>query len=141
MPLRGVKMIDLTNMELITQHIVMSKDLNAHGNLFGGIMLAWIDESAAIYTMRKIGYTNIVTVNMDDVNFKTPGKNGDIIQIYAGIERVGNSSLIIKTKSISLPIGKMEAREIIQCKVTFVCLDDIGKPFAYFEKNKTTLNL
>lgn len=134
-------MIDLTNMELITQHIVMSKDLNAHGNLFGGIMLAWIDESAAIYTMRKIGYTNIVTVNMDDVNFKTPGKNGDIIQIYAGIERVGNSSLIIKTKSISLPIGKMEAREIIQCKVTFVCLDDIGKPFAYFEKNKTTLNL
>ncbi len=141
MPLRGVKMIDLTNMELITQHIVMSKDLNAHGNLFGGIMLAWIDESAAIYTMRKIGYTNIVTVNMDDVNFKTPGKNGDIIQIYAGIERVGNSSLIIKTKSISLPIGKMEAREIIQCKVTFVCLDDIGKPFAYLEKNKTTLNL
>jgi acyl-CoA thioesterase YciA len=134
-------MIDLTNMELITQHIVMSKDLNAHGNLFGGIMLAWIDESAAIYTMRKIGYTNIVTVNMDDVNFKTPGKNGDIIQIYAGIERVGNSSLIIKTKSISLPIGKMEAREIIQCKVTFVCLDDIGKPFAYLEKNKTTLNL
>ena len=134
-------MIDLSGMELITQHIVMSKDLNAHGNLFGGIMLAWIDESAAIYSMRKIGYTNIVTVNMDDVNFKTPGKNGDIIQIYAGIEKVGNSSLIIKTKSISLPIGKMEAREIIQCKVTFVCLDDIGKPFAYLEKNKTTLNL
>jgi len=141
MPLRGVKMIDLSNMDLITQHIVMSKDLNAHGNLFGGIMLAWIDESAAIYTMRKIGYTNIVTVNMDDVNFKTPGKNGDIIQIYAGIEKVGNSSLIIKTKSISLPIGKMEAREIIQCKVTFVCLDDSGKPFAYFEKNRSILQL
>ena len=134
-------MIDLSGMELITQHIVMSKDLNAHGNLFGGIMLAWIDESAAIYSMRKIGYTNIVTVNMDDVNFKTPGKIGDIIQIYAGIERVGNSSVIIKTKSISLPIGKIEAREIIQCKVTFVCLDDYGKPFPYFEKNRSSLNL
>jgi acyl-CoA thioesterase YciA len=134
-------MIDLEGMELITQHIVMSKDLNAHGNLFGGIMLAWIDESAAIYSMRKIGYTNIVTVNMDSVNFKTPGKNGDIIQIYAGIETAGRSSLVIKTKSISLAMGTTEAREIIQCKVTFVCLDSTGKPFPYLERNREALGL
>jgi acyl-CoA thioesterase YciA len=129
-------MINHEGMELITQHHVMSKDLNAHGNLFGGIMLAWIDESAAIYVMRKIGYTNIVTVNMDNVNFMTPGRNGDIIQIYGEIEKIGRSSIVIKTNSISLAMGSHNKRDVIQCKVTFVCLDELGRPFPYFEMNK-----
>jgi acyl-CoA thioesterase YciA len=129
-------MINQEGMELITQHHVMSKDLNAHGNLFGGIMLAWIDESAAIYVMRKIGYTNIVTVNMDNVNFMTPGRNGDIIQIYGSIEKIGRSSIVIRTNSISLALGKHNQRDVIQCLVTFVCLDDLGKPFPFFEMNK-----
>ncbi len=129
-------MINHDGMELITQHHVMSKDLNAHGNLFGGIMLAWIDEAAAIYIMRKIGYTNIVTVNMDNVNFMTPGRNGDIIQIYGEIEKIGKSSIVIKTNSISLAMGSHNKRDVIQCKVTFVCLDELGRPFPYFEMNK-----
>lgn len=129
-------MINHEGMELITQHHVMSKDLNAHGNLFGGIMLAWIDESAAIYVMRKIGYTNIVTVNMDNVNFMTPGRNGDIIQIYGEIEKIGRSSIVIKTNSISLAMGSHNKRDVIQCKVTFVCLDELGRPFPFFEMNK-----
>jgi acyl-CoA hydrolase len=127
-------------MELVTQHIIMSRDLNAHGNLFGGIVLAWLDEAAAIYGMHKIAYTNIVTVNMDDVNFKTPGKNGDILQIFAGIDRVGKSSFTVKTSCIC--IGKMTQtkREVINCKITFVCLDEMGQPFPFFEKNPLHLD-
>jgi acyl-CoA thioesterase YciA len=125
--------LNLNGMELVTQHIVMSRDLNAHGNLFGGIILSWIDEAAALYAMEKIAYTNIVTVNMDDVNFKLPGKNGDIIQIYASIEKKGRSSLIIRTVCVSINDKNRERKEIINCKVTFVCLDSEGKPFPYFE--------
>jgi acyl-CoA hydrolase len=133
--LQGVIMSepDLKGMELVTQHIVMSKELNAHGNLFGGVMLAWIDEAAALYAMEKIAYTNIVTVNMDDINFKYPGKNGDIIQIHAAIEKTGKSSLTIRTTSISINSKSRERHEVINCKVTFVCLDGSGKPFPYFE--------
>ena len=47
----------------------MEKHLNAQGNMFGGVVLAWLDEAAALYTMEKIRYTNIVTVSMDNVNF------------------------------------------------------------------------
>lgn len=125
--------INLNGMDLVTQHIVMSRDLNAHGNLFGGIILSWIDEAAALFAMEKIAYTNIVTVNMDDVNFKLPGKNGDIIQIYACIEKKGRSSLIIRTLAVSINEKNRERKEIINCKVTFVCLDSEGKPFPYFE--------
>ena len=120
-------------MDLVTQHIVMSKELNAHGNLFGGIMLAWIDEAAALYAMEKIAYTNIVIVHMDDINFKYPRRNGDIIQIYAAIEKTGKSSLTIKTMCISINNKSRVKNEVINCKVTFVCLDSGGKPFPYFD--------
>lgn len=124
---------NITGMDLVTQHIVMSKDLNSHGNLFGGIMLAWIDEAAALYAMEKIAYTNIVTVNMDDVNFKYPGRNGDIIQIHASIEKTGKSSLTVRTVALSINEKSRVRNEVIHCRVTFVCLDAGGKPFPYFE--------
>ena len=123
------------DMQFVTQHLVMSKELNAHGNVFGGVMLAWIDEAAAMYAMNKIGYSNIVTVNMDDINFKTPGKNGDIIQIFAKMERIGKSSFTVRTSCISISRTMQIKRDVIDCKVTFVCLDDAGKPFPYFEMN------
>lgn len=128
-------------MELITQHIVMAKDLNAHGNLFGGIMLAWLDEASAIYAMRRLMYTNIVTVSMDDVSFKTPGRLGDIIQIFSEIEKVGRSSIHIKTSAFSIGNKQSEKKEIIQCKIIFVCLDGSGKPFPYPEINRVSLGL
>lgn len=133
--------MNLENMDLVTQHIVMSKDLNAHGNLFGGIMMAWIDEAAAIYGMNQIGYTNIVTVNIDDVNFKTPGRNGDIVQIYAKIEKYGRTSFVVHTTAFTIGMHTQQKREIINCKVTFVCLDEMGKGFPFFEIHKERFSL
>lgn len=123
-------------MELVTQHIVMSRDLNAHGNLFGGIVMAWIDEASAIYGMNHIGYTNIVTVRVDDINFKTPGRNGDIIQIFCEIDKYGKSSFVVHTTAFSIGVSTKTKREIIDCKVTFVCLDEVGRPFPFFEIHK-----
>lgn len=122
----------LEGMELSTQHIVMSRDLNQHGFLFGGQMLAWIDEGCAMYVMEKIRYSNIVTVSMDDVVFKSPGLSGDIIQIFSKIEKIGKSSITIRNASISKSQKRKEVREIIDCRITYVCLDDSGKPFPYF---------
>lgn len=126
----------LDGMELASQHIVMSKDLNAHGNLFGGTILAWIDEGCAMYVMERIKYSNIVTVNMQDVNFSSPGRLGDIVQIYAKIEKTGTSSITICSKAISNDVAKQSMNEIITCKITYVCLDDFRKPFPYFKKSQ-----
>lgn len=129
--------LNTDGMELVTQHIVMSRDLNAHGNLFGGKMLEWIDEAAGIFVMDKIAYTNIVTASMDQINFKYPGRNGDIIRIYAEIEKTGKSSMTVKTKSVSTNEKTRDKHEIITCKITFVCLGYDGKPFPFFEMQKS----
>ncbi|PJZ49541.1 MULTISPECIES: acyl-CoA thioesterase [Leptospira] len=124
----------IQGMELSTQHIVMSRDLNQHGFLFGGQMLAWIDEGCAMFVIEKIGYSNLVTVTMDNVIFKSPGLLGEIIQIFSKIEKVGKSSITIRSAAIAKNQKKKEIREIIDCRVTYVCLDDSGKPFPYFSQ-------
>lgn len=124
----------LQGMELSTQHIVMSRDLNQHGFLFGGQMLAWIDEGCAMFVMEKIAYSNIVTVSMDNIVFRSPGRLGDIIQIFSKIEKIGKSSITIRTTSIAKNQKTKEVREIIDCRVTYVCLDENGKAFPYFLK-------
>ncbi|WCL50589.1 acyl-CoA thioesterase [Leptospira sp. GIMC2001] len=123
----------LKGMELVTQHLVQPGYLNYHGNLFGGAMLSWLDEGVAMYAMGKIQFTNIVTANMKDVKFKSPGKLGDIIQIYAKIERVGKASIDVKAIAISNNPEKKKISEIIDCMITYVCLDAKGKPFPYFK--------
>jgi acyl-CoA thioesterase YciA len=128
----------LETMELVTQHLVMPRDLNNHGNLFGGMMLAWIDESCAMFVMEKIRYSNIVTVAMDEVLFKSPGKSGDIIEIYAEVSKTGKSSIKVRCTAISKSLHRKELSEIIDCMITYVCLGEDGKPYSYFEDHNLT---
>lgn len=122
---------DLEGYEIATRHLVMEKDLNYFGNLFGGAMLAWLDEGTAAFLMEKIGYANFVTVGMEDVYFKTPSHRGDALVIYCKISNTGRSSVTVSTKAYVHIPGSEVRREVITCKFKFVCLKD-GKPFSYF---------
>lgn len=120
------------DLDLVTRHLVMEKDLNPDGHVFGGAMLAWLDEAMAVYTMEHIGFTDFVTVALDEVNFKSPGHRGDIITIYARILKIGTSSITVEARAINHEIGSGLDRDIITCKFTFVCLKD-HKAYPYFK--------
>lgn len=119
--------------ELVTRHIVMERHLNPAGNLFGGILLAWLDEAAGLHIAEKTGYPYFVTVSMEDVDFKAPGHNGDMVIIYCRIVRTGRSSIEVQLKASSYDVESRESREIITCESTFVALKD-GKPHRIFEQ-------
>lgn len=122
----------LDDFDIVTRHIVMEKDLNAFGNLFGGAILGWLDEASALYVMEKIGYANFVTVSLTDVNFKAPGRRGDAIVIYCRTLKTGKSSITVQTRALAHEPVTGDKREIITCTITFVCLEN-GAPFAFFE--------
>ncbi len=122
----------MSDFEIVTRHIVMERDLNAFGNLFGGVMLAWLDEGSALYVMERIGYADFVTVSMDNVNFRTPARRGDAVVIYCRTVKTGRSSITMETKAFVHEPGTGAKREVITCLVTFVCLRD-GRPYPYFE--------
>jgi len=123
----------LKAMELVTQHLVQPADLNYHNNLFGGQLLSWMDAGIAMFVMSKIRYTNIVTVSMDDVSFKAPGKPGDILQIYGKIIKTGRSSVTARTIAITNNPQTGLRQAVIESKITYVCLGEDDKPTPYFE--------
>jgi len=121
-------------MDLVTQHLVQPDDLNYHNNLFGGKMLSWIDEGMAMFVMTKIQYTNIVTISMDNVVFRSPARAGDIIQIYGKVLKYGKSSITSKTLAITNNPETRKLSEVIESEITYVCLGENGKPYPHFRK-------
>lgn len=117
---------------VVTRHLVMEKDLNAYGNLFGGSMLAWLDEAAALFVMEEIGYSNFVTISFDDVMFKEPVHRGDAVIFHCRVIHIGRSSIRVQTKAMVHDHFFGSHREVIACSISFVCLKD-GKPFPYFQ--------
>ncbi len=121
-------------MDFINQHIVMSKDLNPANSIFGGQVLAWLDEAAALYAMYKIKYTNIVTFSMTDVIFKKPAVSGDHLKFFGEIVETKNTRVVVRVKAIAANPETQIQKEIISCFITFVCLNEKGKPFPLFKK-------
>ena len=122
----------MDDFEIVTRHIVMERDLNPFGNLYGGAILGWLDEGAALYVMEKIGFTNFVTVSFDSVDFKAPGHRGDAIVLYCRVLKIGRSSIVVESKALAHEPVTGAKREIITCTIAYVCLKD-ERPYAYFQ--------
>lgn len=120
-----------SNFEVITRRLVLPRDLNGHGNLYGGSMLSWIDESSYLYAIEKIGYSNMVTVSLENVRFRAPAKLGDSVILQCRIHQIKKTSITIQTKAVVHDLKNNQINEIIDCFITFVCLKD-GKPYPYF---------
>ncbi len=112
-------------MKFHTRKWVKPEDLNPNGTLFGGRLLAWIDEEAALYTVIQIENSKIVTKYISEINFMSSAKQGDIIEIGMEVVRFGHTSLIIKCEA-----RNMMTKETILTvdNITMVNLGADGKP-------------
>lgn len=75
--------------------LMMPRDTNAHGTIFGGVILSYIDQAGAIEARRQ-GLHLMVTVSMDKVVFHEPVFVGDLVSFWTETLRVGNTSITIK---------------------------------------------
>ena len=76
----------------VTSKICMTKDVGTNGNLFGGNMLAWMDEAAAIFAQQITG-RNVVSVRFAEIIFKKPVRQDDIIEFYCEKIKQGHTSV------------------------------------------------
>ena len=83
-------------MRFHTRKWVRPDDLNANGTLFGGRVLAWVDEEAAIYSIIQLENKKVVTKYMSEVNFMSTAQQGDIVEIGIDVVKFGKSSLTLK---------------------------------------------
>lgn len=115
-------------MELITTHICMVKDIGVHGNMFGGIMLAWIDEAASAMVIQTCKTPNMVTVKVDELTFKKKVKEGFLIKIYGEVTRIGNTSITLNIEARKESVYSGDEDVVCHTSTTFVRIDEAGDP-------------
>ncbi len=112
-------------MKYHTRKIVKPGDLNSNETLFGGRLLEWIDEEAALYAIIQLQNRRVVTKFMSEINFVSSAVQGDIIEIGMDVVKFGNTSLILKCEVRN----KLTRKTIIKVEnITVVNLDAYGKP-------------
>ncbi len=115
-----------------TRKLIKPGDLNPRGTLFGGQLLKWIDEEAAIFAICQLGSPNIVTKAMSEIDFVTTAKVGDIIEFGMDLVKFGTTSVTIccdvRNKNTKESIIKID-------KIVFVLLDEDGRPKSHNKKN------
>ena len=115
-------------MRFHTRKWIKPQDLNANKTLFGGTLLAWIDEEAALYTIIQLESKTVVTKYMSEINFTSSAREGDIIEIGMDVVKFGNSFLVLKCEVRN----KMTHETIITVdNITMVNVGENGKPKAH----------
>ena len=82
-----------------TVHIVRPNHLNAAGRLFGGMLMQWIDEVAALCGKTSYPQTNVTTASVDNLSFLKGAYPGDSVVIIGQLVYVGRTSMDIKVDS------------------------------------------
>lgn len=111
-------------MNFHTRKWIKPEDLNPNETLFGGRLLEWIDEEAALYSIIQLENPRVVTKFISEINFRSSAKKGDIIEIGLDVINFGRSSL-----TLCCEVRNKMTREVIISieKITMVSLDEQGK--------------
>ncbi len=119
-------------MRFHTRKWVKPEDLNPNSSLFGGKLLAWIDEELALYAIIQLENSRIVTKHMSEINFRSSARQGDIIEIGIDVVKFGHTSITLKCEARNI----MTRETIITIdSITMVSLGENGKPQAHFKTN------
>lgn len=116
--------------------VMMPKDTNAHGTIFGGVILSYIDQAAAVEA-KQHGASFIVTVAMREVVFHQPVYVGDLVSFYTRLVKIGRTSITVAVEVIAQPAeGTGNQVKVTEAEVTFVNLDKNRRPMPIPRKSE-----
>ncbi len=121
-------------MELISTHFIKKGDVGYHGNLFGGVMLAWLDEAAAAFAAQAADTPRMVTKHIAGLTFERPCRPSQIIKIYAEVAKVGKTSLTLNVEARRHSVYNGTQRMVVNTQMTFVRIDGDGEAIPISEK-------
>ncbi|MFD1036967.1 acyl-CoA thioesterase [Virgibacillus byunsanensis] len=116
----------LESLTVKTSH-VLPPDTNTHGTLFGGKLMAHIDDVAAIAAVRH-SRKPVVTASTDSVDFLAPVKEGDSICVEAFVTWTHTTSMEVFVKAVTEDLLTGDRKVCTTAFLTFVAVDESGKP-------------
>jgi acyl-CoA thioesterase YciA len=103
---------------------MMPRDTNAHGTVFGGIILSYIDVAGGVEAVRHTKHERFVTVAMNEIIFHEPVFIGDLVSFYASTVKVGNTSITIHVDVEAERFGNHgEIVKVTSADLTFVAIN------------------
>lgn len=115
--------------------VLLPRDTNSLGTIFGGIILSYIDQAGAV-AVAKATAQRFVTVALKEVVFKQPVRLGEVVSFYAEVIKVGRTSITVEV-DVEVNRGDGSVREVTEAQVTFVCINAEGKPIPVELRNKS----
>jgi acyl-CoA thioesterase YciA len=108
--------------------VPMPADANHNGDIFGGWIMAQVDVAGGTVAGR-IARGRVATVSVNSFVFKQPVQIGDILSLYADVQRIGNTSITVDVQ-VFAERGREEARvvKVTEAVLTYVAIDNQGKP-------------
>ncbi|GAA3633468.1 acyl-CoA thioesterase [Microlunatus ginsengisoli] len=118
-------MADHNDINFYTRKWVRPEDLNAHGTLFGGSLLRWIDDEAVVYAVIQLGTRQVVTKYISEINFVSSATLGDIIEIGLVATAFGRTSITMRAEVRNIISGE---RILTIDTMVFVSIGADGRP-------------
>jgi acyl-CoA thioesterase YciA len=105
--------------------VLLPKDTNGHGTIFGGIILSYIDLAGTV-EVGKITNQLCVTKAVKEVVFKQPVRIGELVSFYATLEKIGNTSVTVHV-DVEVLRDNQEVH-VTEADVVYVCIDKNCRP-------------
>jgi acyl-CoA thioesterase YciA len=112
--------------ELTLRISAMPADTNANGDIFGGWVMARMDQAGGIAAVER-ARGRVVTVKVDAMHFIRPVKVGDVLCVYCEVVKIGNTSLTLHVEAWAQRFMTTDMEKVTEATFIFVAIDDAGK--------------
>jgi len=118
----------MKRVEPATRVVMMPRDTNPAGTIFGGVILSYMDQAGA-EGATQAGARRVVTVAMKEVVFEKPVYVGDLVSFYAEVTRVGRTSVtVVVTVEAARRWNREEIVPVTRAEITYVNVNAEGRP-------------
>jgi acyl-CoA thioesterase YciA len=119
----------MSEVYLAIQVVMMPRDVNPNGAIFGGVILSYIDQAGAVGARREVVQAGgappmLATVALNRVEFKRPVLVGDVVRFWTRKVRIGRTSITMQV-SVEAERGT-ETLHVTEAEVVYVGLDPVG---------------
>ena len=113
--------------------VMLPRDTNSQGTIFGGVILSYIDMAGAIAAHRETTMDRFVTVAMREVIFHAPVFVGDLVSFYSEAIKIGTTSITTRVVVEAERYGGPSVR-VTEAEVIYVAVDKQGKKIPIITK-------
>jgi len=108
--------------------MMMPRDTNPNGTIFGGVILSYLDQAGA-EGAKRVGAERVVTIAMKEVIFQEPVFVGDLVSFYEKVIRIGRTSITVEVLvEAARRWDRQQCVQVTQAEITYVNVDPEGHP-------------